>query len=64
MAMHLDWRYFIGPGILRSRGLPGWGVSLPVAYCLWIGFVLILYLPCRWFSGVKARRRDWWLSYL
>jgi len=22
-----------------------------------------LYLP-RWFAGVKARRQDWWLSYL
>ena len=24
----------------------------------------LLYVACRWFAGVKARRRDWWLSYL
>ena len=23
-----------------------------------------LYPACLWFSRVKARRRDWWLSYL
>jgi hypothetical protein len=23
-----------------------------------------LYPACRWFAGVKRRRRDWWLSYL
>jgi len=26
--------------------------------------VLALYLPCRWFAGVRQRRKDWWLSYL
>jgi uncharacterized membrane protein len=38
--------------------------SLPVVYAIWIAVVATLYLPCRWFAGVKARRRDWWLSYL
>jgi uncharacterized membrane protein len=38
--------------------------SLPVVYAIWIAVVAVLYLPCRWFAGVKARRRDWWLSYL
>ena len=33
-------------------------------YVLWISVVAALYAPCRWFAGVKARRRDWWLSYL
>jgi hypothetical protein len=26
--------------------------------------VLALYPVCRWFAGVKQRRRDPWLSYL
>ena len=30
----------------------------------WILSVIALYPLCRWFAGVKARRRDWWLSYL
>ncbi len=40
------------------------GASLGVAYAVWIGVVVALYPLCRWFAGVKARRRDWWLSYL
>jgi uncharacterized membrane protein len=43
---------------------PGWGYSLPVVYAIWIGVVLALYPACRWFAGVKQRRRDPWLSYL
>jgi uncharacterized membrane protein len=41
----------------------GW-FGLPGVYLVWIGVVAALYYPCRWFAGVKARRRDWWLSYL
>ena len=42
----------------------GWGYGLPVVYLVWAGVVLALYPACRWFAGVKARRRDAWLSYL
>jgi hypothetical protein len=43
----------------------GWGTGLLNVYLIWLFVVLVLYLPCRWFAGVKARRRDlWWLSYL
>ena len=41
-----------------------YGSSLGVAYLMWIGVVLVLYVPCRWFADVKARRSDAWLSYL
>lgn len=43
---------------------PGWGFGLPVVYAIWIAVVIALYIPCRWFANIKARRRDWWLSYL
>jgi uncharacterized membrane protein len=43
---------------------PGVGFNLAVVYACWIVGVLILYPLCKWFAGVKARRRDWWLSYL
>ncbi len=43
---------------------PDYGFSLPVVYAAWIGVVVVLYFPCRWYAGVKQRRRDWWLSYL
>jgi uncharacterized membrane protein len=42
----------------------GTGFNLAVVYLSWIVGVLLLYPLCRWFAGVKARRRDWWLSYL
>ncbi len=42
----------------------GFGYDLWVAYAVWIGVVAGLYPLCRWFAGIKARRRDWWLSYL
>ena len=43
---------------------PGAGFNLGVVYVCWIVGVLLLYPLCRWFAGVRQRRRDWWLSYL
>lgn len=59
-------------GMFRSPDLghfpftapPGWGLGLPWIYAIWIGVVLALYPLCRWYAGLKRRRRDWWLSYL
>jgi uncharacterized membrane protein len=42
----------------------GYGYDLWVVYLVWLGVVAALYPPCRWFAGVKRRRRDAWLSYL
>lgn len=47
---------------LGSRGRTGLGLG--AAYVGWALVVAALYPLCRWFAGVKARRRDWWLSYL
>jgi uncharacterized membrane protein len=43
---------------------PGWGFHLPAVYLIWIFVVVALYPLCVWFSGLKQRRRDAWLSYL
>jgi len=43
---------------------PNFGWGLWVAYAVWVTIVVALYPLCRWFSGVKERRRDWWLAYL
>ena len=43
---------------------PGIGFNLAVVYAAWIAGVLLLYPLCKWFAGVRQRRRDWWLSYL
>jgi uncharacterized membrane protein len=42
---------------------PGWGVSLPVTYLLWVVVVVMLYPISSWYAGVKLRNRSRWLSY-
>jgi uncharacterized membrane protein len=64
MAQHRDWRFFLGLPVFRTTELAGWGYELPALYAFWLAFVIVLYPLCRWFSRLKARRRDWWLSYL
>lgn len=56
-----DW---IRTVVLNPQVLQNSGFTLPVVYAAWIGVVLALYPLCRWYAGVRARRRDWWLSYL
>jgi hypothetical protein len=56
-------------GFLFTNGLPdGWpeayGFNLGIVYLVWATVILLLYLPCRWFAGVKRARKDTWLSYL
>jgi uncharacterized membrane protein len=43
---------------------PGYGHGLPFIYAMWAVVIVLLYFPCAWFAGVKARRKDWWLSYI
>jgi uncharacterized membrane protein len=43
---------------------PGWPLSLPLVYVIWIGIVLALYPLCRWYGGVKGSGRHPLLSYL
>jgi uncharacterized membrane protein len=42
----------------------GFGVGLPEVYVIWIAVVIVLYPVCSWVAAVKARRQDWWLSYV
>ena len=42
----------------------GYGIGLPWVYVVWAVVVFLLYPLCRWVAAVKARRRDWWLSYI
>jgi uncharacterized membrane protein len=43
---------------------PGWPLGLPYVYLIWISVVAALYPLCRWFAGVRQRRKEAWLSYL
>ncbi|HWI85340.1 MAG TPA: heparan-alpha-glucosaminide N-acetyltransferase domain-containing protein [Sphingomonas sp.] len=41
-----------------------WGFDLPVVYAVWFLVLGALAPLSTWFAALKARRRDWWLSYL
>lgn len=40
------------------------GLGLPMVYACWVGVVVLLYPPSKWFAGVKRRSEAAWLSYL
>lgn len=52
---------FMAPFFLYPKG---YGLGLAGVYLVWLLVLVILYPLCRWVASVKARRRDWWLSYL
>ncbi len=58
------WRWMFGSLIGVDAPPSGVGFNLGVVYACWIAGVLLLYPLCKWFAGLKQRRRDWWLSYL
>lgn len=50
---------------LDLSGYPDWyGTSLLGVYIAWVVVVALLYLPCRWYAGLKARSNSRMLSYL
>jgi uncharacterized membrane protein len=56
---------FTNAGEALTTTYPDWyGLGLPAIYALWLAIVAALYPVCRAFAAVKARRHDWWLSYL
>ena len=47
-----------------GRSPEGYLWGLPLLYLVWAIVIVILYFPCRWFAGYKARNKSPWLSYL
>lgn len=43
---------------------PDYGYGLGVVYLVTAIVVAVLYFPSRWFAELKARRGEWWLSFL
>ncbi len=41
-----------------------YGYGLGAVYLVWAAVVVLMYPVCLWFGRLKARRTDWWLSYL
>jgi uncharacterized membrane protein len=50
-----------GPGPATPDNV---GFNLLTVWAVWLVGVILLYPLCKWYAGVKARRTDWWLSYL
>jgi uncharacterized membrane protein len=50
-----------GPGSVPP---PNIGFDLRVVFVVWFAGVLLLYPLCKWYARLKARRNDWWLSYV
>jgi len=48
----------------NGRAPEGYTWSLPLLYAVWAVAVGLLYLACRWFADLKARRGEGWLRYL
>ncbi|HTD40015.1 MAG TPA: heparan-alpha-glucosaminide N-acetyltransferase domain-containing protein [Mucilaginibacter sp.] len=40
------------------------GFNLFGVYVVWLVVIILLYLPCRWYSKYKGAHHQWWLSYL
>jgi uncharacterized membrane protein len=38
--------------------------SLPLLYLVWAVAVVLLYIACRWYADLRARRTDWWFRYI
>jgi uncharacterized membrane protein len=54
------------PWLYRNPPTPlpdGYGYGLGVVYAVTVAVVVVLYPLCRWYAGLKRRRRDAWLSY-
>ena len=54
---------FATTGVFAARE-PEVGFGLPGVYLMWLVVLVLLYPLCRWFAGIKARRDEWWWSYL
>jgi uncharacterized membrane protein len=61
LGFPIAWQF--SPAVLDTPP-EGWTLSLPGIYIAWAVVVAVLYLPCRWFAGVKARHPGGWLAYL
>jgi uncharacterized membrane protein len=60
----LDPWLFTNHPMMNPEPPGGYTWSLPLLYLVWAVAIVILYFACRWFAGVKARRKDAWLSFI
>jgi uncharacterized membrane protein len=59
-SLHAEW--FATAPFVSVPAAQRWG--LPLLYVVLVFVVAVLYFPCRWFAGVKARHPTGWLRYI
>ena len=64
LAWGQPYQWLLNGGFFLGWAPPGYGHHLPFIYLIWATAIGILYFPCKWYMDLKARRRDWWLSYI
>ncbi|REA63755.1 hypothetical protein DSL64_04825 [Dyadobacter luteus] len=65
LASGYTWRQATNPEMFFQFRPDNFGFSLEYVYLIWIGIIILLYMPCRWFGKYKTKRKKkWWLSYL
>lgn len=65
LASGYTWRQATDPKLFFQFRPFDFGFALGYVYLIWLGIVLILYLPCKWFWKYKMHnKKKWWLSYL
>ena len=58
--VHPEW--FASAPFVSVPGERAW--SLPLLYVVFALVILMLYFPCRWFEGFKARHSGSWVKYI
>jgi hypothetical protein len=47
-----------------GRPPAGYTWSLGLLYVVWLMVVVLLFFACRWYAGMKERKRAPWMAYL
>ncbi|HPO52113.1 MAG TPA: heparan-alpha-glucosaminide N-acetyltransferase domain-containing protein [bacterium] len=56
---------FMNPALFFDRNITEIAGFCPAwTYIMWILNILVLYLPCKWYAGVKKRYNRWFLAYI
>lgn len=53
-----DYAYFFNTPFDDNSGITAFGGPLWLTYACWIAGAIIIYVPCRWYAALKARRKD------
>lgn len=65
VALHQPFHWLILSGPMRQAPPLHYGHGLVFIYAMWISVVALLYVPCKWYAGLKQRHKDWeWLRYV